>query len=296
MKCTDCPRHCETSTPFCGKISGKIRIGKAVKFFLEEPIICPKDTGCGAVFFSYCSLKCVYCQNYELSKNSVGRDITKSELTKLLKMIDNSNVENIDLVTPTHYTGAILRALKTAKVKKSVIWNSSGYDTAENIRKMRGLVDIFLFDVKYFHDNLALKYSKAKNYFATVISAIKTARALAPDVIENGVMKRGVIIRHLVLPTHINDSKKIFDEISREIGTDVYVSLMSQYTPIKDIDCAYAHLNRPLKKLEYSAVVQHIKTLGFKKGYIQEMSSATCDYVPEFNGDIFLQFEPYPTT
>jgi len=290
MKCVDCKRGCDVKNSFCGKDFDKIRIGKAVKFFNEEPILCPKKTGCGAVFFSFCSLRCCYCQNYVISHEGKGQDVDEDDLVKLFKMIDESDVENIDLVTPTHYTTKILSALKRAKVKKSVIWNSSGYDLVENIEKMKGLVDIFLFDVKYFDDALALKYSKVKDYFEVCKKAIKKAREIVKDEFCDGIMKRGIILRHLVLPGNVNDSKRIFDEIKKEFGADIYVSIMSQYTPIK-CDFQDENLRRKLKKIEYRAVVSHVKNLGFKNGFVQEMSSATEKFVPDFDGDIFSNFK-----
>jgi len=148
--CLDCPRRCVKPYSFCGKTQGKIRIARAMKFFLEEPLICPKDKGCGAVFFSFCSLKCSYCQNYDISHKGVGVDLSESQLANLLKKIDRSDVATIDLITPTHYTTNVLSALKKAKVKKPVVWNSSGFEKASNIEKMKGLVDVFLFDVLHF--------------------------------------------------------------------------------------------------------------------------------------------------
>jgi len=290
MKCNDCPRGCDDKAPFCGKNFDKIRIGKAMKFFSEEPVLCPENKGCGAVFFSHCSLKCCYCQNYVLSHEGAGKDVDENDLVRLFKMIDESDVENIDLITPTHYTTKILTALSKANVKKSVIWNSSGYEKVENIEKMRGLVDIFLFDVKYFNDALALKYSKVKNYFEVCKKAIKKAREIVKDEFLGGVMKRGIILRHLVLPGNVSDSKRIFDEIKKEFGVDIYVSIMSQYTPM-NLDFCDENLSRKLKKIEYRAVTQHVKNLGFKNGFVQEMSSATEKYVPNFDGDVFSEFE-----
>lgn len=290
MRCEDCPRGCDKKSPFCGKSFDKVRIGKAVKFFSEEPILCPEKTGSGAVFFSFCSLKCVYCQNFAISHEGVGRDLDESELVKLFKIIDESDVENIDLVTPTHYTTKILTALEKAKVRKSVIWNSSGYEKVENIEKMRGLVDIFLFDVKYFDDALGLKYSKVKDYFKVCIQAIKKAREIVKDEFCDGVMKKGIILRHLVLPGNVEDSKKIFDEIKKQLGVDIYVSVMSQYTPMS-CDCQDKNLRRKLKKLEYKSVTQYVKKCGFKNGFVQEMTSAIEKYIPNFDGDIFSMFE-----
>lgn len=160
FSCQNCPRMCKNA-PYCGKSQDKIRVAKIMRHFYEEPPICPKEVGSGAVFFSHCSLKCVFCQNYQISHFGQGRDLTLEQLENIFRKIDNSTVANLNLVTPTHYADKIVLALKHVKMHKPVIWNTSGYERVETIKNLRGIVDIFLFDCKYFSDELAIKYSKA---------------------------------------------------------------------------------------------------------------------------------------
>lgn len=259
-----------------------------MRHFYEEPLICPEYIGSGAIFFSYCSLKCVFCQNFQLSHEGEGRDFTVKELAGLFKLVESKNVANLNLVTPTHYTGEILEALKLAKPKIPVVWNTSGYETAENIEKLKGYVDIFLFDCKYFSGDLALKYSKAPDYFENCIKAIKKAREIiGEDVIENGVMKKGLIIRHLVLPNHSDDSVKIFDEIAKTVGVDTIISVMSQYVPMFKAD---GEISRTLYPLEYKKVLTHINKLGFENGFMQDFASQNCEYTPDFSAEKFFEF------
>ena len=282
MKCTDCPRACDISNNkigFCGKNFNFIRVSKVMKHFWEEPIISGKK-GSGAIFFSHCNLKCCYCQNYKISHLGQGRDFDILGLANLIKKLDDSGVENINLVTPTHYTTQILEALKIYKPKVPIVWNTSGYE--HNIERLKDFVDIFLFDVKYFDCDLSQKFSYAKNYFDVAINALNSARKIvSDDIIENGVMKKGIIVRHLILPNCTNDSIKIFEKIKEQIGTNTYISLMSQYVPYykaKDNEL----LNRRLKPIEYKKVYNCIQNLGFDKGFVQEFSSAREEYTPNF--------------
>lgn len=290
MKCNDCARKCNidlnVSKGFCGKQSGKIRVAKVMKHFWEEPIISGKR-GSGAIFFSHCSLKCSYCQNYQISHLGQGKDFSIEEFANILKMLDESDVENINLVTPTHYTSQILQAFSIYRPKKPIVWNTSGYET--NIERIKGIVDIFLFDLKYFDEALSLKYSKAKNYFKTAINAIKVAKTIVKqDLIKNGIMKRGVIVRHLILPNYCEDSANIFDNLKHEVGCDIFISLMSQYVPCYEAQ-KDEKLNRKISKLEYKKVLAHIKKLGFEKGFVQEQTSAKKDYTPCFCEEKFFE-------
>ncbi len=285
--CINCARKCKNGA-FCGKVDNKVRVAKVMRHFFEEPIICPKNIGSGAVFFSFCNLKCVYCQNYQISHEGRGKDLTINELAKIFKEIDNSNVANLNLVSPTHYAKEIVRALEISNVKIPVVWNSGGYDSEETIESLKWLVDIFLFDVKYFSDDLAIKYSSAKGYFETCLRAIKKAREIVGDdeYDKNGIMKKGIILRHLVLPNASDDSIKIFEKIKLELGTDVVISLMSQYYPCykaKNIP----EINTKLKPLEYKKVLLKVKKLGFKNGFIQDATSACSDYTPDFENNFF---------
>ena len=286
MACFDCPRECKEGH-FCGKSDLGVRIAKVMRHFFEEPIICPKDKGCGAVFFSHCSLKCAYCQNYEISHLGSGNDFSIAELAQIFEKLDKSGVANIDLVTPTHQTSNILSALNIYKPHIPVIWNTSGYEREENIQKLAKYVDIFLFDFKYFNKNLSMRLSKAPNYFEICLKALKKAREIVPkDEFKNGLMTKGIIIRHLILPNHTDDSIKIFEEIKKAIGTDIYISLMSQYSPYYKAS-EFEDINRTLKPLEVKKVQLAVQKMGFEKGFAQELSSNSKCYTPSFSQDNF---------
>lgn len=282
-RCNDCARKCNVdlniSKGFCGKSSGKIRIAKVMKHFWEEPIISGKK-GSGAIFFSYCSLKCTYCQNYQISHLGQGKDFSIEEFVEILKKLDESDVENINLVSPTHYTTEILKAFEIYKPKKPIVWNTSGYE--HNIERLKGIVDVFLFDLKYYDEKLSSKYSGARDYFKVAISAIKNAKNIInKDVIENGTMKSGIIVRHLILPCCAGDSTILFDCLKSQVGNDLYISLMSQYVPCYKAENDL-QLNRKITKLEYKKVLSHITKLGFNKGFVQDFESAKKDYTPCF--------------
>lgn len=282
MKCIDCPRGCEieeNKVGFCGKNPKYLRISKVMRHFWEEPVISGKK-GSGAIFFSHCNLKCKYCQNYKISHLGQGKDFDVLGLVEILKKLDRANVENINFVTPTHYTTQILEALKIYKPKVPIVWNTSGYEY--NIERLKGFVDIFLFDLKYFDSKLSKNYSQAQNYFEVAKNALLEAKKIVPqDRFESGIMKQGVIIRHLVLPNCSSDSLKIFEEVKKVLGTNVCVSLMSQYVPYykaKEDNL----LNRKLKPLEYKKVLSGVQKLGFNNGFIQETCSAKEEFTPNF--------------
>ena len=288
MRCFDCPRNCgvelEEKSGFCGKDGKHIRVAKIMRHFWEEPVVSGKN-GSGAVFFSFCSLKCMFCQNFSLSHFGKGKDLEKKEFCEILKKLENSNVENINFVTPTHYTSEILECLKEVKPSKTIVWNTSGYE--KDIERLKGFVDVFLFDFKYFDEGLSFKLSKVKDYFSVCIEALKKAREIVPkDIVEDGILKNGIIIRHLVLPGQEEDSVKIFEEIKKAIGTDVFVSIMSQYTPMFKA-CETKPFDRRLRPLEYKKVLKSVERLGFEKGFVQEFSSATEDFTPDFENNFF---------
>lgn len=281
MNCFDCPRCC-TVKSFCGKDGEHIRIAKVMNHIYEEPLICPEGQGCGAVFFSFCSLKCTYCQNYDISHLGKGKDYTKSEVADIIREVASSGVASLDLVTPTHYCHDLIDVLQEVKPAIPVVWNTSGYERVENIDELASVVDIFLFDFKYYDKDLSLTLSKAPDYFDVCMSALKRARELIPhDEIENGIMKKGIIVRHLILPGHTDDSVNVFRSIKDSIGTDIYISLMSQFSPFyKAKDCG---LDRCISPLEYKKVLYAIQKMGFNKGFTQDLSSADKCYTPNFD-------------
>lgn len=279
MICNDCPRKCNIDRSnqrgFCNE-SENIRIAKIIpNFAWEEPYVSGSN-GAFAIFFSGCNLKCSFCQNYVISRGGVGKEYSILEFVELLKQADSSDCECIDLITPTHFTSKIIECLKIYKPTKKIVWNSSGYENTEEIKKLSNIVDIFLPDFKYYSSELSLEKSKCKDYFEVASKAIQEMSKLKENIIINGVMQQGVIIRHLVLPEHCRDSFKILDFISENISKPI-VSLMSQYTPSGE-----HKEGRRLNRLEYKSVLAHAKKLGLNQGFFQELDSSNEDFIPNF--------------
>lgn len=290
--CKICPRNCNIDRNknfgYC-KSPSTIRISKVMIHKYEEPCLvgfneCVNDNaGSGAIFFSGCNLRCIYCQNYSISQIEHGKEITIQTLISIMKQLEQKGVLNINLVTPTHYTNEIIEALKIYKPSIPIIWNSSGYELPETIEKLKGLIDIFLVDFKYFDENLALEFSAAKNYPLFVKNVLLTCKKLQPENTfdTNGHMKSGLIVRHLCLPNCTKDSKKIIDWISENLGNNTILSLMSQYVPMyKAIN--NNKINRKLKPLEYKILVSYLNSKGFKNAYIQDFDSQSTDFTPDF--------------
>ncbi len=287
MKCNLCPRNCnidrKTKLGFCGQ-SNKLRISKVMLHHYEEPIISgnENDIGSGAIFFTGCNLKCVFCQNNPISHKNKGKNISVKKLVQIFKKLEKNGAYNINLVTPTHFTNQIISALKIYKPSISVVWNSSGYENKEEIEKLKDLVDIYLVDLKYMSNELAFKYSRAKDYVEKATSAILQMKNNQPtDIIENGLMKKGLIIRHLILPTHTSDSIECLKFIHNKIGKDTIVSLMSQYEPRYDA-VMYPEINKKITPLEYKRVVSYAQNLEMTNCFVQDLSSANSKYTPKF--------------
>lgn len=285
MKCNLCPRKCNIDRTeelgFCNQIND-LKISKIMLHKYEEPIISGKKKGSGAIFFSGCNLKCVFCQNYPISQGGKGKIFTISEFIESMKKLEARGANNINLVSPTQFAFQIATALKIYKPKIPVVWNSNGYETEEMIEMLRDLVDIFLVDFKYFDDSLAQKYSKAPNYVANASKVLIKMKFLQPnDIIENGLMKKGIIIRHLVLPSHSSDSIKCLQFIADNLGRDSIVSIMSQYEPRYDAK-NYPEINRKIRPIEYKRVVNYALKLGLKNAYVQDLTSADSRYTPKF--------------
>lgn len=285
-KCTLCPRACrvdrDLSLGYC-KSSNQLKIARAALHYDEEPII-SGTTGSGTIFFSGCNLKCVYCQNYEISHDNFGKTVTPHKLVEIIKDLENQGANNINLVTPTHFVDCIIEAFKIYKPRVPVVYNTNSYETIDTIKKLAPYVDIYLADIKYYDSNLSSRLSKASDYFDVAYSAIQQMRKNVPlDIIEDGLMKKGLIIRHLVLPNHIDDSKIIFDKLRQVFDPhNTIISLMGQYTPMyKAIE--HPDISRTLKPLEYKIVQNYILSLGFDNGYFQDLDSATSDYTPPFD-------------
>lgn len=281
MNCNLCPRHCGVdrnyTTGFCEKNS-QMEISKVMLHYGEEPYLA-KNGPSGAIFFAGCNLKCVYCQNYQISRGK-GKIVTVEKLVSLFKQLQAAGAKNIDLVTPTHYSHLILQALTQYKPSIPVIYNCGGYENPQIIEKLCEKVDIFLFDLKYFDSALATKYSNAPNYFEYATKSILAAKGLKKDKFNEGQLIEGVVIRHLCLPSHSSDSKKILDWI-KVADQNMLVSIMSQFVPMNNLQ-KFPEINRPLKPLEYKIVVNYAKKLGLNNSLVQELSSATTAMLPNF--------------
>lgn len=293
--CTLCPRECgakrnNDKKGSCG--GGKnLRVARAALHLWEEPCI-SLGKGSGTVFFSGCHLKCVFCQNHEISHENLGQDISVGQLSELFFKLRDMGAENINLVSPTHYTDGILCALD--KVKNSlgipVIWNSGGYEKPDTIKKLDGYVDIFLPDLKYVSPALSEMYSGAKDYFDFASKALDTMFSLAgyPEFDTNGKLLRGVLVRHLILPSHSSESKLVIDYLCSHFDTDrLWVSFMCQYFPAYKAK-EFPGISRKLTTLEYERVLEHAEKSGIKHGFFQERSSATEDFVPDFSDKVIF--------
>lgn len=250
----------------------------------EEPCISGAENakGSGAIFFAGCNLKCVFCQNYEISYYNKGKNISVKKLASIFKWLEHKGALNINLVTPTHFTAQIIEALKIYKPKIPVVWNSGGYETKQTIEKLFGFVDVYLVDMKYASNELAMRYSKAPDYVQNNREVmLEMVRQQPQNVFEKGLLKKGVIIRHLVLPTHTDDSLKCLDFVAKNIGKNAIVSLMSQYEPRFNA-VQYPEINRKITPLEYKRVINHALELGLMNCYMQDLSSADSKYTPKF--------------
>ena len=281
--CNECPRSCgvnrEKSCGWC-KAPSKFKIAKIMLHPYEEPTISGTG-GAGAIFFAGCSLGCIYCQNYEISSGKVGELFTKVQLIDAIKDLEKRGASCIDLVTPTHYTDELIDVFDRYKPSVPIVWNSSGYETVEEIEKLKDVVDVYLVDFKYATEESG-RLSLAPNYFDVATQAILQMRRNQPkDVIENGVMQKGVIVRHLVLPGLVENSKLVLNWVAKNLGANTIVSLMSQYTPTERV-ASHPLLFRRLKPIEYKSVVSYAEKLGFDNAFVQDMDSSSEKYIPDF--------------
>ena len=288
--CSICPHKCQINR-LAGnfgrcKCNDKIKIALASVHNYEEPCISGKN-GSGTVFFSNCNLNCVYCQNYEISQEGKGKIITIEHLADIFINQQNKNVNNINLVTPTMYVPQIIEAIKIARkkgLKIPIIYNSNGYENVETIKMLNGYIDIYLPDIKYYSDEISKKYSNITNYFSTAILAIQEMKKQVGNPVfdENGIIKRGVIIRHLILPNYLVNTKRILKYIKENFDENTYVSIMAQYFPTYKAK-QYEKINRKLTKKEYKEIENYLYLLNLKNGYIQELGEHEEEYVPNFN-------------
>ncbi len=290
--CSLCPRNCKADRDenlgFC-RSKNTLRIARAALHFGEEPCICGKN-GSGTVFFTGCTLKCVYCQNREISRENVGCDISCERLCEIFLTLQDKGADNINLVTATHYVPLIIKALDMAKPRLHIpiVYNTGGYETKQTIDMLDGYVDVYLTDIKYKSSEASLKYSGAADYFEyTSKAALQMINQVGVPQFKDGIMKKGVIIRHLVLPTQRRDSMDVLSWISQNLPKDSYLlSLMSQYTPIGLDPDKFKEINRRVTSFEYNSVVDYACELGITQGFIQDKSSADSSYIPAFSSEI----------
>ncbi len=287
-ECQICPHKCKIDrTKQIGrcKATDKIKIALYSIHNFEEPCI-SGTKGSGTIFFSNCNMNCIYCQNYEISQLGKGKEITIHELADVMIKQQEKGVENINLVTPTSYTLQIIEAIKIAKkkgLKIPIVYNTNGYENVETLRLLEGYIDIYLPDLKYYDNEISKKYSKVDNYFEIATKAIKEMyRQVGQPILDkNGIMTKGLMIRHLVLPNNIENSKKILKWIKENLDNNIYVSIMAQYFPTykaKETD----DLNRKLTNKEYEEIENYLYDLNLENGYIQELGEHEEEYVPKW--------------
>ena len=287
MICNLCPRKCNAcrtehqGNGFCGAGTLPV-VARVAPHFGEEPCISGAK-GSGTVFFSGCTLKCVFCQNYEISDGHKGRVVTPKELADCYKRLEQQGVHNINLVTADHYVNAVAESLDIYKPSVPVVYNCSGYTSPKTLSILDGLVDIYLPDFKYSDDALAIKYSSAPNYVNTATAAIKEMifQVGTPVIDEDGMMKKGVIVRHLILPSHTKNSLGVLDIIKRSYDKQVLVSLMCQYVPVNKAH-DFPKINRTITRREYDKVKSELYALGLD-GFTQDLTSASTDFIPDWD-------------
>lgn len=282
--CNACPRNCgadrDATLGVCGAPS-EFRLARAALFFWEEPCISGKG-GSGAVFFSGCNLKCAFCQNFEISTQNKGKAVSDEQLIGIFESLIEQGAENINLVNPTHYAPRLAALLSKWRCPVPVVYNTSGYESVETLRSLDGLVDIYLPDFKYIRADKAQRYSKAADYPQIAMAALAEMRRQCPqDIFENGMMKRGMIIRHLILPANTNSSLEILDYLKSNFA-DTYISLMAQYFPCGEL-ADFPEINRRITPREYEKVADYAEALGLEKVFLQNLSSSSKKFVPAFD-------------
>lgn len=283
MICSICPRHCNVDRSvnlgFC-QSPDNFRVARAALHFWEEPCISGKE-GSGTVFFSGCNLKCVFCQNNEISAENKGVEISDDKLISIFENLISQGANNINLVNPTHYAKRLAKVLGRWKSPVPIVYNSSGYEEVETLKALDGLIDIYLPDLKYIRAEKAMRYSKAADYFEKASAALLEMRRQVEDKFDGDIMKSGMIIRHLILPQNTNSSIAVLDFIKSNFP-NTFVSLMAQYTPCGDLS-EFPEINRKITKREYEKVVNYAFDNSFDKLFIQELSSADKSFIPKFD-------------
>ena len=287
-KCAICPHKCgidRTKNIGRCKSTDKVKIALYSTHNFEEPCI-SGEKGSGTIFFSNCNMNSIYCQNYEISQQGKGKEITIEELANIMIKQQEKGVENINLVTPTSYALHIIEAVKIARnngLHIPIVYNTNGYESIGTLKLLEGYIDIYLPDLKYYDNELGKNFSNVNNYFEIATEAIKEMyrQVGVPQLNENGIMQKGLMIRHLVLPNNIQNSKQVLKWIKENIDNNVYVSIMAQYFPTyraKNVD----ELNRKLTKQEYEEIENYLYDLDLENGYIQELGEHEEEYVPKW--------------
>lgn len=293
MSCTLCPRKCKINrlagqSGVCGQ-TATVKVARAALHFWEEPCI-SGENGSGAVFFSGCALHCVFCQNSEIANGTVGKEITIERLAEIFLELQEKGANNVNLVTPGQFVPQIIEALDIAKANGfliPVVYNTSSYESLDTIKSLEGYVDIYLPDFKYMNEEVAAKYSHAKDYPKMAKEVIdemvrQRGKAVFEDNNEDGLMKSGVIVRHLSLPDQMEDSKRILEYLHGTYGDDIYISIMNQYTPLVHVK-DYPELNRKITEEEYEELVNYAIDIGIENGFIQEGDTASESFIPDFD-------------
>jgi len=288
--CEVCPHKCKANrimgkTARC-RATDKIKIALASIHDYEEPCI-SGSKGSGTIFFSNCNLNCVYCQNHKISQGGFGKEITIEHLADIFITQQNKGVHNINLVSPTIYTMQIIEAIKIAKIKGlqiPIVYNTSGYDSAETLKLLDGYIDIYLPDFKYASNELGFKYSKVKDYLDIIKPALlEMFRQVGNPVFDDdGIMNKGMLIRHMILPNNIKNTKSVLDNIKQLFGTSIYISVMAQYFPTH-LANNFDEINRKINKKELKTIEEYMYKLDFENGYVQELGEHEEEYVPIFD-------------
>ena len=292
-ECRLCARNCGIDrTRFPGRcgMTAEIRAARAALHMWEEPCISGKE-GSGAIFFSGCPIGCVFCQNREIALGKAGKVVSLHRLAGIMRELQDKGANNINLVTPTQYVPQIIAAVRMARDESArrlripVLYNTGSLETPETVRKLEDTVDIFLPDLKYFSTELSGKYSGAVDYFRTAAAAIREmVRISGPcEFDDRGMMKRGTIVRHLILPGHTEDSKKVLSYLHETYGNDIYISIMNQYTPMPGIETRFSELGRRVTRREYNKVVDYAIDIGIENAYIQEGGTQKESFIPAFD-------------
>ena len=283
MICNLCPNSCNVdrsnSIGACG-VDDKIKIAKYYLHKFEEPFISGKN-GSGTIFFCGCSLKCVFCQNYDLSRNNRGKQISVLELAEIFKELEKMGAENVNLVTPTHYVDKIIDAFNIYKPNIPIVYNTHGYENIETLKKIDDYIDVYLPDVKYFSPQVSKRYTGKENYFEFTSKAVDFMMKKPLKFSPNGKILSGVVVRHLALPQNISDSKKILDWYSQYKDIS-YINIMSQYTPFGNIK-DFPELNRRLTKREYDSLIEYAISLDINNAFYQKFESQSTEYIPDWD-------------